>query len=120
MTDYTAITTAYLSTWNLRDDAERAGLVSRFWTEDARYVDPMAEATGAEQITTLIATVQAQFPDYRFSLLGAPDGHHDRLRFQWGLGPVDAEPVVIGFDVIALDDEGRISDVSGFLDRVPA
>ncbi|RAE73263.1 nuclear transport factor 2 family protein, partial [Burkholderia multivorans] len=44
----------------------------------------------------------------------------DQVRFRWGLGPEGAEPVIIGFDVIIVDDHGRIEDVRGFLDRVPA
>ena len=43
-----------------------------------------------------------------------------RPRFTWGLGPADAEPLVVGFDVVVLDDEGRIDTVLGFLDKVPA
>jgi hypothetical protein len=52
--------------------------------------------------------------------LGRPvDAHHDLARFTWELGPVDAEPLVIGFDVAVLSDDGRIRTVHGFLDKVP-
>jgi hypothetical protein len=27
-------------------------------------------------------------------------------RFTWGLGPADAEPIVVGFDVAVLDEDG--------------
>jgi len=30
-----------------------------------------------------------------------------------------AEPIVVGFDVAVLDDDGKISSVSGFLDEMP-
>jgi len=39
---------------------------------------------------------------------------------QWGLGPEQAHPVVIGFDVLVSDEGGRIRQVTGFLDKVPA
>ncbi|NYH92478.1 nuclear transport factor 2 family protein [Actinopolymorpha rutila] len=84
------------------------------------YVDPLAEAGGRAAISGLIDAVQAQFPGFVFSRVSEVDAHHRQLRFSWGLGPDGEEPVVIGFDVIVLDEDGRIQDVRGFLDKVPA
>ena len=53
-----------------------------------------------------------------FRMVRAP-GPHRQVRFRWGLGPHDAEPLIIGFDVVIVDDDGRIADVRGFLDKVP-
>ncbi len=62
-----------------------------------------------------------QFPGFSFRLSGAVDGHHDTARFSWELvSGTDGAAPVAGFDVITLDDEGRIRSVFGFLDRVPA
>lgn len=55
-----------------------------------------------------------------FSLVSGPDAHHSQARFQWGLGPAGEKPLIIGFDVITVDEDGRIRTVVGFLDRVPA
>jgi hypothetical protein len=42
-------------------------------------------------------------------------------RFRWGLAPEGAgEPVVIGFDVAVVAEDGRLRSVLGFLDKVPA
>ena len=68
----------------------------------------------------MIAAVHEQFPGFVFTALGEPDAHHQQVRFRWGLGPAGAEPVVEGFDVVVLDGDGRIADVRGFLDKVPA
>ena len=70
-------------------------------------------------IGAAIAQVHDQFPDSS-SPIGEPDGHHQQVRFQWGLGPRDAEPLIIGFDVLIVDDDGRIAEVRGFLDKVPS
>jgi hypothetical protein len=48
------------------------------------------------------------------------DAHHNLARFTWNLGPEGGEPIVVGFDVAVLTEEGRISQVHGFLDKVPA
>ncbi|MEU4113419.1 nuclear transport factor 2 family protein [Kitasatospora sp. NPDC028055] len=122
----TAITTAalqqlaerYLAAWNETDPAARRKLIDEVWAEDGRYTDPLAAVAGRDAIDALIGAAQAQFPGLEFTL-GPVDAHHDIARFTWNLGPAGAEPVVIGFDVLAATPEGRIGTVHGFLDRVP-
>lgn len=74
---------------------------------------------GRDSLITVIDGVHEQFPNFVFSLMGEIDAHHDQLRFRWGLGPAGSEPVVIGFDIVVLEPNGRIHDVRGFLDLVP-
>lgn len=113
------IVDTYLATWNA-EGAERAQLLADHWAEDVSYVDPLAEVSGRAELSALIDGVQAQFPGFVFSQVSDVDAHHQQMRFSWGLGPAGEEPVVIGFDVVVLDSAGRISDVRGFLDKVPA
>lgn len=114
------IVTHYLATWNATDAATRGDLLDAHWTPDCVYVDPLADVAGRSALATTIAAVQGQFPGFVFSRVGDVDAHHRQVRFQWGLGPAGEEPVVIGFDVLVTDDDGRIRDVRGFLDQVPA
>lgn len=109
----------YLSCWNETDAQQRRTLIERHFVPNVTYSDPMAVAHGIDELDATIGGVQAQFPDFVFSAAGAVDAHHDQARFSWNLGPRDAEPVVIGSDVVTLDDDGRIVMVLGFLDRVP-
>src|SRR3954470_5714400 len=88
--------------------------------KDARYVDPLAVADGREAIASMIGAVQQQFPGLRFRLAGPVDGHHNQARFGWELGPAGGEAPIVGFDVAVTDDDGRISTVLGFLDKVPS
>ncbi|KWX24362.1 polyketide cyclase [Mycolicibacterium wolinskyi] len=111
--------TAYLNTWNATDETDRKQLLHQHWSPDATYVDPLAEVSGHDEISGTIAAVHTQFPGFVFSLVGEPDSHHRQVRFQWGLGPRDADPLVIGFDVLTTDGDGRIDTVLGFLDKVP-
>ncbi|NUR71393.1 MAG: nuclear transport factor 2 family protein [Hamadaea sp.] len=110
----------YLTAWNTTDAAARKELIAATYTEDARYIDPLADVTGHEQIDGLLAAVQGQFPGLEFRLGGPVDAHHDIARFTWHLVPAGegGEPIVIGFDVVELAD-GRIAKVHGFLDKVP-
>jgi hypothetical protein len=110
----------YLDAWNATDPAERRAAIEAVFAPDARYVDPLADVTGTDALDALIAGAQEQFPGMRFTPVGEVDAHHDVCRFQWGLGPEGAEPLVIGFDVAIVNADGRITGVAGFLDKVPA
>ncbi|MDR0344729.1 MAG: nuclear transport factor 2 family protein, partial [Nocardiopsaceae bacterium] len=69
-----------------------------------------------DQIDATIGVIQGQFPGQAFTLAGPVDAHHDIARFSWRLG----DGAVMGFDVLVLAADGRISKVHGFLDKVPA
>ncbi len=118
-TTFESLAERYITTWNDTDAASRRRAVDELWAPDARYVDPMVIAEGRDQIDATIGAVQAQFPGLVFRLAGPVDGHHDQARFTWELGPAGGEALVVGFDVAIVDDEGRLSQVRGFLDRVP-
>ena len=115
----TDLITNYLACWNETDADTRRALIDQHWSETATYVDPITEATGRDALNATIGAVQQQFPGFVFTPVGDVDAHHSQARFQWGLGPTDTEPVVIGFDVIMTNADGRIERVLGFLDCVP-
>jgi hypothetical protein len=109
----------YIQSWNETDPLRRRVLIEELYTEHAVYTDPMIQAKGWEAIDATIASVQTMFPNHVFRLGGPVDAHHDMARFHWHLDAQDgSEPLVIGFDVAALD-QGRIRQVFGFLDKVP-
>ena len=119
MTTAHALAERYIASWNETDALRRRNLIEDVYTEHARYTDPMVDAKGWQAIDATIAAVQEMFPGHRFGVAGVVDAHHDTLRFHWHLAaPGAAEPLVIGFDVAAME-EGRIRQVFGFLDKVP-
>ena len=120
MSDFPALAQRYIDTWNETDAAARLRAVEGLYTDDARYVDPLVEAAGHEQIAATIGAVQQQFPGFVFRLAGPVDGHHEQARFTWELGPEGAPAPISGFDVAVTDGNGRLRTVLGFLDRVPA
>lgn len=113
------IVNRYLATWNA-EDGDRRTLLDEHWARDCVYVDPLGEAQGRDAVGAMISAVRSQFPEQVFTQVGSLDAHHRQVRFQWGLGRPDAEPVIIGFDVLVVDEDDRIVDVRGFLDKVPA
>jgi hypothetical protein len=120
MSDFDTTVQGYLAAWNEPDPAARHAAIAKVCTDDVRYTDPLAAVTGQEALSGLIGAVQAQFPGLAFTLGGAVDAHHEQARFVWHLGRAGEEPLVVGFDVVELGEDGRIRTVLGFLDKVPS
>jgi len=118
MTDINAIAASYIDLWNERSPPRRREILSRNWSSDAKYVDPLMSGDGHDGVDALISGVQARFPDFRFQLLGHADGFGDHVRFSWGLGPDGADSPIKGTDYAVVRD-GRIRSITGFLDQVP-
>ena len=117
MTDITTLIDAYIATWNEGDPQRRRALVAQTFTDDGTYVDPLMQGAGTDDIDAMIAGAQQQFPGHRFELAGAPDAHHDRVRFTWHLKPTNGDDVVaVGHDFGVVADDGRLSSVTGFLE----
>ena len=120
MPDFTQLAEKYIAMWNETDPSARRVLIDEVWSTSGRYIDPLAEVAGRDQIDAVIAAAQAQFAGMTFRLAGPVDAHHDQARFTWELGPDDADALVVGFDVAQRDSDGRLALVLGFLDKVPA
>jgi hypothetical protein len=119
MVDAHDLAQRYIASWNEVDAPTRRRLVDGLWTENARYADPMMKAEGQDAITALIGGVHSQFPGLRFTLTGQADGHGSYIRFSWSLGPANGAPIARGTDFAAVAADGRLAEVTGFLDQVP-
>ena len=85
-----------------------------------RYIELWNERTANHDgVDALISGVQQKFPEFRFSLIGEPNGFGDHVRFSWGLGPDGADSPIKGTDFAVLSGDGRIRSITGFLDQVP-
>lgn len=118
MTDVNIVARRYIDLWNERSPDRRRDILAANWSSDARYVDPLMSGDGHDGVDALIAGVQQRFPDFRFRLLGQPNGFGEHLRFSWGLGPDGADSPIKGTDYAVVRD-GRIRSITGFLDQVP-
>ncbi|KOV64192.1 nuclear transport factor 2 family protein [Streptomyces sp. MMG1121] len=118
---YESAAARYFEAWNATEPEALKKAVAAAWTVDGGYTDPLADVRGHEGVAAVIAAAHEQFPGFVFRPLGTVDGHHDTARFGWELvSEADSSAPVAGFDVVTLDAEGRIRQVLGFLDRVPA
>ncbi|WP_428491926.1 nuclear transport factor 2 family protein [Rhodopila sp.] len=117
MIDAQTIAQRYIACWNEVDAATRRQLVNALWIEDAHYADPMMQAHGQDGIDALIGGVHAKFPGCRFELAGQAEGHGPHVRFSWSLIPNHGQPLARGTDFAALAPDGRLAQVTGFLDQ---
>jgi hypothetical protein len=119
MTDITELIDRYFATWNEADDDRRAELCAQVWTEEGRYIDPLADATGPAGIAAMIGGLRAQFPDHSLRRSTVVDSHHDLARFGWELVGPDGSLAVAGIDVAGVDLSGtRLVSITGFLGDV--
>jgi hypothetical protein len=122
MTDATTIAARYIDLWNETAPDRRRELLAANWASNAKYVDPLMSGDGHDGIDAMIAGVQQRFPEFRFRLIGEPNGYGDHVRFSvrfsWGLGPDGVDSPIKGTDFAVVRD-GRIQSITGFLDQIP-
>ena len=111
--------TTYIEAWNETDPERRRALVGETFSEDARYLDPLMSGEGQDGIADMIGAAQSQFPGHRFELSFGPDAHNDVVRFAWTLHGADG-PVATGVDFGTVAEDGRLRNVTGFLETVRA
>ncbi|MFC3231222.1 nuclear transport factor 2 family protein [Marinibaculum pumilum] len=116
----TDLTDRYIAMWNETDGARRRDLIAAIWAKEGRYRDPALAGDGHAGIDTMVQAVQAQFPGHSFRRTSAVEQHNDRIRFGWELGPEGAEPLIAGVDFGVLAGDGRLQEIAGFFDKVPA
>jgi hypothetical protein len=111
----------YLAAWNERDPKRRRELVAATWTEEGSYIDAHRRGEGHSAIDAMLAATQAQFPNYRLSLVSGVEAHNDFVRFSWAAGGTADAPLYIGgTDFATIAPDGRIKAVTGFMDAAPA
>ena len=117
MTTITSVVDTYISAWNEGDSERRRELVEQTFADDARYLDPLMAGEGQDGIAAMIGAAQQQFPGHHFALSFGPDAHNDVVRFAWELRGADG-PVATGVDFATLAEDGRLRNVTGFLETV--
>jgi hypothetical protein len=117
MTDITTVVHNYIAMWNETTPEDRRAIIADTFADEASYLDPIMSGEGREGIDAMVAGAQKQFPGTRFELTAGPDAHNDRVRFAWRmLAAGDGTPVAAGVDFATVADDGRLKDVTGFLE----
>jgi hypothetical protein len=110
----------YLTAWSETDTNSRDRLIQQVWATDGQLVDPPLAASGHGEISEMAAALQGQFPGHHFRRASEVDEHHGHFRFAWQLVDPDGAVAISGIDVGALDENGRIAQITGFFGDLPA
>jgi hypothetical protein len=117
MSDITTTVHNYIAAWNETVPEERRAIIAETFADDARYVDPLQSGDGQAGIDAMISGAQTQLEGMRFELSHGPDAHHDVVRFGWNLVTADGgAPVAAGVDFATVAGDGRLREVTGFLE----
>ncbi len=119
MTDFNTLVSNYIASFNETDADKRLALIGETFAERATYVDPLMQSEGRQGIDQMLAAVQERFAGLAFKQVGKVDAYGDRVRFSWELGPADGPSIAGGTD-FATVEAGRLAEIVGFLDFVPA
>jgi hypothetical protein len=109
--------TAYGAAWLATDEAERLALLETAWAPHAVYCDPVDRITGRQALSVHIATTQAMLDGGLVEVTSEPVRHHDSAFFRWTMTDKAGATVLSGWDVVQLDDTGRIARLTGFFDQ---
>jgi hypothetical protein len=108
---------AYGEAWLEADAQRRAELLERAWAPDAVYCDPLALVRGRDALSEHIGETQAGLAGGRIEVTAEATRHHDSAHFPWAIRDQGGATVLTGFDVVQLDDAGRITRLTGFFDH---
>lgn len=107
---------AYAQAWIEPDPGRRLALLERAWAPDAVYCDPLAHVTGRAALSEHIGQTQQGLAGGRIEVTAEAVRHHDSAHFPWAARGADGSTLLTGFDVVQLDDAGRITRLTGFFD----
>lgn len=110
---------AYGAAWNEADPAARRTILDAVWAADGVYCDPSTVVEGRDALSGHIGGFQEQMAGHAIVTTSGVEEHHGWFRFAWRLTAADGTPVVDGFDVGELDDDGRIRRIVGFFGPFP-
>jgi ketosteroid isomerase-like protein len=106
----------YFTMWNETDPDRRRQAIASTWSPEASYLDPLFEAGDPMAMEEMVLAVHQRFPGHRFRRTDAVDAHHDRARWGWELVSPDGDVVAAGVDFAVLAADGRLRQVTGFLE----
>ncbi len=110
---------AYFKAWNEPDEGKRKAFLDKCWSDSGTYTDPLADVTGREALSQVIAQFHTQMPGASIVAASGLDQHHDRLRFAWKLRMEDGSNRIEGIDVAQMAEDGRLRSIVGFWGEPP-
>ena len=115
--DLNTVVQRYLDAWNADDADQRWHLVHSVAAPEVVFLDPREEkpVEGQAALAAFLGLVRDQ-TGQRLEATGAPDAHHDWVRFPWRLVTATGEAAVAGVLVGSLNRERQFTRIVHFID----
>jgi hypothetical protein len=97
------------------DAEKRHNNITRLWAKDGVFIDPDSRFEGHSGVALAADGVAKKFPNFIFTERGEIVAYHGVGKLDWGFGPVGAEAVVTGSDVLVMKGD-KIGAVYTFID----
>ena len=97
------------------DAEKRNKAIARLWADDGVFVDHNDRYEGHARIALAADGLAKKFPNFIFTERGEIVAIPGAGKLNWGFGPVGAEPVITGSDVLVITDD-KIGAIYTFLD----
>jgi hypothetical protein len=97
------------------DSEKRHKAIVRLWAEDGVFIDHNARHEGHSGIALAADGLAKKFPNFIFTERGEIQAFHGVGKLDWGFGPVGAEAVITGIDVLVTKGD-KIGALYTFLD----
>ena len=109
---------SYFAAWNSQSIDDIRRYVSDAFGSNTRYFDPHRVATGVEEFSTCLAEFRDERPDAEIAWTSGVDSHHNLHRYTWEVR-IANQAIVTGYDVVEVDDAGKIVAVFSFFGSLP-
>lgn len=106
-----------LAVWNSNDAAEQRALVDAAMEHNVHFVDPNHNIIGREAFLKMVGIVQKQIPGAVYSRASNIDTQNNFCRYHWAIH-MNEQLLTPGFDVVEVNDAGKIVKVIGFFQEL--
>ena len=103
-----------LAAWNEENPSAVRAHLDKALARDVRFGDPSIDVTGVDGFEANVHHVHENNPGNRYSRVSKIDSQHGFHRYHWAIHDKDGNLVLPGFDVVEMDDQGRVKCVIGF------
>ena len=107
-----------LAAWNEPDPAKVRSHLDLALADDVDFIDPSIVTHGIDEFEANVHHVQEQIPGARYERGSGVDSHHNLYRYTWQISQ-HGEPLLSGFDVTEVDENGKVTRVLGFFGPLP-
>jgi hypothetical protein len=118
MPDYPESFDHMINAWNERDPDKIRHHLDLALADDVEFCDPQHHTHGKDEFEAMVRQFRADIPDADCARSTGIDTHHHLYRYAWTVS-ANGELLVPGFDVAAVNKDGKVCRVDGFFGPLP-